>query len=396
MSRRLFVLAVFLVVRIAMGYQFQSAALVSPSLVREFGIDYATVGTLVGLYVLPGILIALPSGFIGRRFGEQRMIVAGLVLMTAGGLLSGFAEGIVMVFVGRIVAGCGVVFLFVLMTKTIGDWFPGRGLFLAMSIFLFGWPIGIGIGLVTQEATVAAWGWHAIFHVSAAGCGIAAALMAFAYQPPPSAAAGEAPRGVGNPGWTLSWVEIAGVSLAGLLWSLLNATYAILTAFSPDYLTSVGVATAEANLLVSYGTWFGVIGLPVGGWIASIVRRRTAYLVLTAGAGGVALLLVPFTGIYTALFVVIGLFTFAASGVIVSLPIELTRPVNRAPGMGIFYGWWYAGFAGFPPIAGLARDLSGDPAAPLLFGAGLVFVALSLMAPIRLLQRRYPVAASTG
>jgi MFS family permease len=393
LSQRWFVLAVFLVVRVAMGYQFQSAALAAPSLVREFGIDYATVGTLVGVYVLPGIAISLPSGFIGRRFGEQRMIVIGLLFMTGGGLVSGFAHGITMVFVGRLIAGFGVVFLFVMMTKTVGDWFPGRGLFLAMSIFLFGWPIGIGIGLVTQDATVSAWGWHSVFHISAIACAVAAVLMTVAYRPPPTAVASSEPEPVvGLTRWTLSRSEIAGVSLAGLLWSLLNAAYAIITAFSSDYLASVGVETAEANLLVSFVTWFGVFGLVVGGWVAGITRYRSAYLVLTAGAGGLALTLVPFTGIYTALFVTIGLFTFAASGIIVSLPLELTRPVNRAPGMGIFYAWWYAGLAGFPPLGGLARDLTGDPAAPLLFGGGLIFVGLALLAPIRWLQRRYPLA----
>ena len=69
LSNRWFILSVIFLARISMGYQFQSIGSVSPSLIKEFAIEYAAIGTLIGLTSLPGLFLSLPSGFLGNRFG---------------------------------------------------------------------------------------------------------------------------------------------------------------------------------------------------------------------------------------------------------------------------------------------------------------------------------------
>ena len=56
---------------------------------QDFGISFADVGFLIGLYMLPGIVLALPGGMLGQRFGDKRMVCLGLVLMTLGGVILG-------------------------------------------------------------------------------------------------------------------------------------------------------------------------------------------------------------------------------------------------------------------------------------------------------------------
>jgi hypothetical protein len=56
--------------------------------------------------------------------------------------------------------------------------------------------------------------------------------------------------------------------------------------------------------------------------------------------------------------------------------------------MGIFYTCSYAAVAVLPAVAGLTRDLTGDPAAPLLFGGALLFVAIVVLVLFRTLQGR--------
>ena len=46
--------------------------------------------------------------------------------------------------------------------------------------------------------------------------------------------------------------------------------------------------------------------------------------------------------------------------------------------MGVHYTLFYGSLAGLPPLAGLARDITGAAAAPLL--AGVVFLAIALAA----------------
>lgn len=72
MATRWIVLAGLVVARVAFAYQFQSLAVVAPGFVGEFGLDALSVGTLVGLYMLPGLFLAIPGGVLSQWVGERR------------------------------------------------------------------------------------------------------------------------------------------------------------------------------------------------------------------------------------------------------------------------------------------------------------------------------------
>ena len=74
MPLRWVMLIVLFLVRLAMGYQFQSVASVSSHLVHDLGLSYAEVGTLIGFFVLPGIVIAIPSGLMTRAVTDRNLL----------------------------------------------------------------------------------------------------------------------------------------------------------------------------------------------------------------------------------------------------------------------------------------------------------------------------------
>ena len=94
MGSRWFMLGVLFVARTAVGFQFQSVASTAPAMIADFHLDYAAIGMLIGFYNLPGILMALPSGLFGRRFGDRAIYAAGLLLMAAGGAVMGTSDGL--------------------------------------------------------------------------------------------------------------------------------------------------------------------------------------------------------------------------------------------------------------------------------------------------------------
>jgi hypothetical protein len=51
--------------RTTVGFQFQSVGAVGPFLVTDLGLSYAELGSLMGLYLLPGVVLALPAA-MGR------------------------------------------------------------------------------------------------------------------------------------------------------------------------------------------------------------------------------------------------------------------------------------------------------------------------------------------
>ena len=147
-GERWLILLVLFLARTAMGFQFQAVAALSSFVVADFGIGYTQLGLLIGLYLLPGILIAYPGGLLGQYFGDKRIAVLGMTLMIVGGMLTATGD-YTTVFAGRLISGIGAVLLNVLLTKMATDWFVGREIGTALALLVSSWPIGIGIALVS-------------------------------------------------------------------------------------------------------------------------------------------------------------------------------------------------------------------------------------------------------
>jgi predicted MFS family arabinose efflux permease len=91
-------------------------------------------------------------------------------------------------------------------------------------------------------------------------------------------------------------------------------------------------------------------------------------------------------------FIAFGIFAWAPAGSIMALVSETLSAENRAQGMGLFYTWYYAGMGALPPLAGLARDLSGSADAPIYFASAMMLCALACVALFRLRQRSLVLA----
>mgnify|MGYP003310185846 CR=1 FL=1 len=74
LKNRWSILTLFIFVRFVMGFQFQAVASVTPFLVTDLGVDYTQIGTLVGFYMLPGLVIALPGAMLANRFSDLTMV----------------------------------------------------------------------------------------------------------------------------------------------------------------------------------------------------------------------------------------------------------------------------------------------------------------------------------
>src|SRR5262249_9458851 len=152
--------------------------------IADFRLDYAAIGTLIGFYNLPGIVMALPSGLFGRRFGDRAIYASGLILMAAGGAVMGLSQGLTLALIGRLLSGAGAVLFGQALAKMVTDWFAGREIVVAMGVFLASWPLGIVLGLLFQGPMADAVGWRWVMFLAALLCGGALLLLVAAYRPP--------------------------------------------------------------------------------------------------------------------------------------------------------------------------------------------------------------------
>ena len=62
----------------------RGAAALSPFVIEVYGVSLVEIGMLIGLYLAPGIVVALPGGAIAARFGEKRIVALSMGLMLIG------------------------------------------------------------------------------------------------------------------------------------------------------------------------------------------------------------------------------------------------------------------------------------------------------------------------
>jgi predicted MFS family arabinose efflux permease len=382
---RWFVLAVLFLVRTAMAVQFQSVGSLAPILAQELAFDYATIGSLIGLYMLPGVVIALPGGVLMQRFGAVAIALVGLGAMAAGGALMGASDSFWPMAAGRIASGTGAVLLNVTLTKMTADWFVGREIVTAMSILIASWPFGIALALIGFVPLASAYGWPAVMNADAAVSLASLALLAVAYRNPPGSANSEIAKLELN----LTGREWLLVVLAGAAWGTFNVGYIDIVSFAPGLFVTRGYSLAQASGLISIIGWVMIVSIPLSGYAAEVSRRPYAVTAagLTLAAASIVLMAagVAPLAVFAVVAVVIGL----PAGPIMALPAQALREESRAPGMGVFYTCYYVAMAVLPGLAGMARDLAGSPAAPVLCAAVMMLAALASLAGfVAVLRRR--------
>ena len=362
-------LAVLTMARVAYGVQFQSVGAVGPAMVADIGLAYASLGTLVGAYSTLGLVLSLPAGWLLARLGDRRVVLAGLSLMVAGGLLLAAAPNFGAALAGRLVSGTGAMLLIVALPTMVAGRFTGTALPVAMGTLLAGYPLGIGLGFIALPLVGS---WRAAMAATAA-LALAALIAAAAVLARPSGGA-VGPRS----GFRLPAREMAAVIAAGLVWGCPNAGFAVLLGFAPVFFVGQGMSPADAAALVSLVAFATVPTGPFGGWLLGRLPRP-----LLGIAGGIA-----FTSIALALLaqgiaplvllVAAGVALGTIAGPVVALPAAVLAPEHRAVGMGLFWLFFFIPMTLLPPVAGLARDLTDDAAAPL--SAAAAFTALALVA----------------
>ena len=386
------ILAILFIARFALGFLFQSAGSVAPFVVSELGVDFAAVGMLVGVFLLPGVVISVPSGYLSRNFGDKGAVAVGMALMIVGGMLSGLAPSYPVLFAGRVVSGTGGVILVVVMSKMIADWFADKELFLGMAIFIIGWPIGIAAGQATQGALAELLSWQMVFVVSALLVALPLLLVALFYRTPHEHDQSVPPSTQRR----LTGMEIIIVCLAGLCWMFLNGTYLVLLSFGPAHLIELGMPVPQANSVVSMMSWVTAVALPLGGFLAT--RYKVPNLVMFVGLAASIFLCaaIPFSPAPLLMFTLVGVTVALATPVVGSLPAEVLEPRIRAPGFGLYYFWYFIGMPVLLPIAGMLRDRTGSVTASLLYATALLLACLVLAAVFRFAQTRWfkhPLAA---
>lgn len=386
MPTRWLMLLVLFAARTTMAFQFQVVGALSPLFRETFGVGLADIGFLIGIYFAPGLVLALPSGALGRRFGDKRMVLFGLGMMIVGGVLMASSDVWSGQVAGRVLAGIGSVFLNVLMTKMVADWFAGREISFAMAVYVNSFPVGIALALIILPVVAELDGIYGVLNLIA-GLTVAGFLtMALCYRSPPeveSATVATRQPLVGTALWA--------VIFAGVTWGLYNLALSVIFSFGPELFVSRGWPITEAGSITSTVLWLLAIGAPIGGLIADWTGRRLLILILANLSFAAALGFAAMSESVFLAVILLGVTSGVGVGAMVSLPTAVLAPAQRATGMAVFFALNYAGSLGGPVVSGWLAELTGDVTVAFQFGAVCLIASVLCLVPYRRLAA-HPVS----
>jgi len=369
-------LLVIFFTRTSLGFQFQSIAALTPFLVAVFDLTWAQVGLLMGLFMLPGVVFALPGGLLGQRFGSLRVTMAGLGLLIVGGMLVSYAGGFGTAALGRTLAGTGGVLVNIMLARMVAEWFRGRELQTAMGLMLAAWPFGMALALMILGPLALLASWRVAEYAAVVAAGLALGVMALVYQDPPGAGGSESARprlNVPARVWALA------VS-AGIGYALLNASIIVVASFAPSFLMSRGASVSEAGLITGAALWISIMSVPLGGLVADRVNRPRLLIAAGCLAAAVSMVYMARAPLPTLWLMVTAILLGLPPSIMMALLPRAVGAEHLATALGVFYALFYLGMAVSQSLAGLLRDLTGDPGMPLLFAAVLMALTVPAVA----------------
>jgi predicted MFS family arabinose efflux permease len=157
-------------------------AVIAPDLVRDVGVDPASLGLLTSAYFLAFAAFQLPLGVLLDRYGARRVEAALLLFAAAGAFIFARAETLTGLMLGRALIGLGVSACLMAAFKAFTLWFPPERLPLANGIQMISGGIGALAATTPVELSLQLTDWRGVFLILS-GVTVLAAICVFLVVP---------------------------------------------------------------------------------------------------------------------------------------------------------------------------------------------------------------------
>ena len=255
---------------------------------ERFHVSASQLSTFTVLQLLVYAAMQVPVGVLLDRFGPQRLLVAGTVLMTAAQLgfaVTGAYAGAV---AARIVLGMGDAMVFISVLRIIASWFPPVRNPMMTALTAAVGQSGALVAAIPLSRALASYGWTATFAASASvGVLLGALVVIVVRDVPPGAPPSRYAKPIRTVGrdLTLAWRD-PGTRLG--LWSHFTLQFAanvmgLLWGY-PFFIHAEHRSRTEAGALLTLLVLVFIVGGPlVGGYIARHPWQRSTAVLSIVG-----------------------------------------------------------------------------------------------------------------
>ena len=348
---------------------------------KEFGLGYAELGLLRGLFSGTMASFQIPSGLIAERVGTAPMLALGTALVGTGYCLAGASAGFGLLVVALFVGGLGASVQHPLASSLMARAFAGPRSMKALGTYNFAGDIGKMTLPAAASLLLVAMSWRPALALLG-GLGLLAAVAIFVLTPrygaeTPSHAAQQHAAGSAAPRHRFAFPVLLSIGM------LDSATRMGFLLFLPFVLTAKGASVPVVGFALTLVFTGGAVGKLVCAFLAARIGAiPTVWLTEGATAVGIAALLPLGLAGALVLLPFIGIALNGTSSVLYGSVPDLVRPERRARAFSVFYTGTIGSDAVAPAIYGVAGDAFGVPSA-LIGIAAIVLLTLPLSLVLR-------------
>jgi len=347
-----------------------------PSIIDELQLSYTRAGLLASAFFYAYVLMQVPSGLLGDRFGRRRVLLVGLVGGALASGLTGLAVSFVTLFLARALTGAFQGSLFSNDRAIIATVTPPDRIGLGQGVSFSGPGLGLTFGLVIGGLLLEFLPWGTVMMLFGLGP-IVAALLIARYVPAPPPPLRRMPVGQrlrslfsNGPLWVLALVSLCAI-----------ANQFILATWSPLFFAEVGVA--DVGRAGTYAALQGIaasLGMVASGWTHDrlVVRGYSSKSVIVAGLAGLTVSMLAMAiviaqrsiPLLAVVLFVAAFFCWSIWGAVYALLARLVRAEELGTAFGFSNSISFVGAIVGPTATGWVRDLTGS------FSAGCVLAAV--------------------
>lgn len=354
----------------------------------DLGLSLVQIGTIWGMVNLGGIFVSIIAGLLSDKFGVKLILSIFCVLVGITGALRGISNSFLFLAVTVFAQGIFRLIIPVTISKTVGIWFKGRNLGMAMAIASMGYGLGLTLGPMISATVLspALGGWRNVMYLYGA-IPFAIGLLWFIfgrepYQVDPTKVASDTVplRQAFLESIRLKDVWFIGLTLMAYVGCLIG-----MAGYLPLYLRGKGWEAASADgALAAFFAISTLCVVPLSFLSDRIGSRRIIlFTALIITIICLALLPVADGGLIWVLTLLAGLFLDGSIAISVTMLLETEglQPNYSGIALGVIYTMINIGQVASPPLGNsLARF---NPGAPFFFWSSLAVLALVPLALIK-------------
>ena len=350
----------------------------------EFGLSYAAIGALRGLFAGTMASLQIPSGYLAEKLKPASVLAAGTALAGLGYCLAGLSGSFMMLAIALAIGGIGASTQHPIASALVARAFKGPRSLKALGGYNFAGDIGKMTIPAIAALMLTVMPWRSAVGILGAA-GFVAAIAIILLTPRPSAAAPaqdaqeQAARG---PVSRLGFPTLLSIGVID------SATRMGFLTFLPFILTAKGASLPLIGISLTLVFAGGAVGKLVCAFIGARLGV-TATVCLTETLTGILILAILPLRLEAAIAILplLGIALNGTSSVLYGSVPDLVEPEKHARAFGIFYTGTIGSGALAPLLYGFAGDAFGIDGAIMLVAA-LVFVTIPLALILRPLLPR--------